>query len=239
MFAAKVKNIAGMILICATGFSCGPSTKKAEASDKAPTTQEKTTPSSPKKPAPITEPSSIPKPEASSDIDVIKAHQSKRFKDLETILDKNIKYHVKFPGQNAQKHALGTGIARDSWSNPNDFQQMIDHISSLIEALEKKYPGRVHFGLIGDYKFNPPSKDCIIGELNEQGAPGPQADGTFMIHVWGANEGNFNLENNQPGPFGSGQATCFINQRPGVFGISTLPGNKSTLMAPDRLLELY
>lgn len=178
-------------------------------------------------------------PNSSKALDVIIAHLNKRFKDLETILDKAPKYHVKFPGQSAQKHRLGTGLAEANWSDKNDHKAMLKHISTLIEALAQKYPGRVHFGYIGDFKLDSNTGDCDRSLRNPQGIAGPQSNGTFMIHVWGANDGNFNLPNDRQGSFGSGQASCFEKQRPGVFGISTLPGDAKLLMEADKLIGLY
>lgn len=174
-----------------------------------------------------------------SDLDKIMAHQDKRFSVLDKILAKNPKYHVKFPGKSAQNHFLGVGIARDAWSAP-DHKKMVEHVGMLITDLMKKYPGRISFGQIGDFKLPPNARDCDKTQVNPEGRPGPQANGTFMIHVWGANDRNFNFENNHNGNFGSGQASCFASQRPGVFGISTMPGgSEADLMADDKLLALY
>lgn len=176
---------------------------------------------------------------APKNIDLIIAHQNKRFKYLADILDKDPKYRIKFPGRSAQKHALGTGIAAGSWLK-DDHQKMIANISAGIKDLEDRYPGRIQFGFIGDFKFDSTSPNCDRSKQNETGLPGLQTDKTFVVHVWGANASNFNLDNGKKGPWGSGQATCFDKQRPGVFGISTMPGGaEAELLADDKLWPLY
>lgn len=183
-----------------------------------------------------------PDVDALSDIDAIIKHQDKRFSELQKILDKDPKYRIKFPGRSADNHALGVGIARGAWgSDPHRYDRMNKHIASRIAELVNKYPGRILFGLIGDYAFVPATGGCDSALPNTQGLPGLQPDGSFVIHIWGANEGNFNYPLHQKGPFGGGQATCFSEQRPGVFGISTMPpgNNKKALFEDDKLLPSY
>jgi len=167
-------------------------------------------------------------------------HQTKRFKELDSILAKDPKYKVMFPGLSADEHRLGTGIAKSSWSDEN-YKKMNAHITKNIKTLEKKYPGRILFGFIGDYEFDKDSGDCDRSKLKDKNKrPGEQDDKSFAIHVWGANEGNFNYEEGTEGSWGGGQATCFEKQRPGVFGISTMPSDdKKALMADDKLIDKY
>ena len=175
-----------------------------------------------------------------SDIDAIIKHQEKRFNELETILKKDQKYLLKFPGKSAQQHYLGTGIAKQSWS-PADHNKMVKYIASKISDLLNKYPQRIFLGMIGDYAFDSTTKNCNRNIINAQGVPGLQNDNTFIIHIWGANASNFNLPLNQAGSFGSGQASCFKEQRLGVFGISTMPpgSKKALLFETDKLLNKY
>jgi hypothetical protein len=178
-----------------------------------------------------------PKKTPLSELPKVLAHQKKRFDDLETILKKDAKYRLRFPGQNAQVHYLGSGIAKGQWPAA-EHAEMTKYISDRIKKLEKDFPGRISFGLIGDYKFVGP--DCDRNLPNTTGVPGAQNDGTFVIHIWGANAGNFNQAPGTTGSFGSGQASCFSSQRPGVFGISTMQGgDEAVLMATDKLLALY
>ncbi len=172
-------------------------------------------------------------------IDVILAHQQNRFEILRKILNKDKKYHIKFPGKSADKHALGVGYGKMAWA-PVDapgYNKMVQSIAASIKDLAKDFPNRIHFGMIGDYKLD--GSDCDSSTVNAEGVPGLQGDGTFMIHVWGANAGNFN-EPNGGSITGGGQASCFASQRPGAFGISTMPStDENTLLAPDKLLSLY
>lgn len=177
-----------------------------------------------------------------SKIDIILNHQARRFKVLESILRKDAKYRLKFPGKDADHHALGTGIAKKAWETESseDHKKMVSSIASAIKDLEKEFPNRISFGAIGDFTRNPKTGDCDQNIANAEGFPGLQNDGTFVIHVWGANADNFNYPNGHQGPFGSGQASCFKYQRPGVFGISTMPSDKEeVLMAKDNMMDLY
>lgn len=175
-----------------------------------------------------------------SDIDAIIKHQEKRFNELETILKKDQKYLLKFPGTSAQKHYLGTGIAKNAWSS-EDHDKMVKYISSKISDLLSQYPKRILFGMIGDYAFDSTTSNCNRNIINPEGVPGLQNNSTFIIHIWGANASNFNLKLNDPGSFGSGQASCFEKQKLGVFGISTMPpgSKKALLFEEDKLLSSY
>ena len=54
------------------------------------------------------------------------------------------------------------------------------------------------------------------------------------IHVWGANEGNWNNNYGEP-IVGDGQAKAMKNQQVGVFGIVTMPTRDATLiLQPDK-----
>lgn len=173
-----------------------------------------------------------------SNLQKIIQHIDKRFTDLDTIMSKDNKYFIKFPGSE-KNHALGTGIAKNYWPSV-EHKQMVDHIKDQISALKVKYPGRILFGMIGDYAFDKATGNCNRTKTNQEGPPGQQADGSFIIHVWGANAGNFNYPDGTKGSFGGGQADCFSHQRPGVFGISTMPGGDlKILLAKDKLLDLY
>ena len=167
-------------------------------------------------------------------------HQDKRFKTLRTILNKGSNYHLIFPGKNAQQHALGTGIAKKAWSNLQEHSFMVNSIIKKLEDLENDFPGRIHYSWIGDYRFNSKTGNCDRTKVNKNKLPGANTDGNFYIHVWGANAENFNYPNGKNGSFGNGQASCFSHQRPGVFGISTMPStSRKVLLADDLCLSLY
>jgi len=143
-------------------------------------------------------------------INFIKQHQANRFKELEFILDNNSTVKVIIPGIET-KHNLGTGLAIgqwESWENKlgsklkTKFSTTnIDNLTKFVNELDTKYKGRISFGIIGDKASSPPSKT--------------------VIHVWGANENNWNLKD-QTDIVGGGQAAAFKKQKVGVFGIATI-----------------
>lgn len=167
-------------------------------------------------------------------------HQEMRFKLLEEILAKDPKYLIRFPGKDFGAHALGVGAAVKYWHPKEDHAAMVERVRQQIVALARKFPGRVHFGAIGDFGFDHKAQRINTSTRNPVGTPGLQAGGAFVIHVWGANVDNFNLPEGTLGPFGSGQAASFRSQRPGVFGIVTVPSHDhKKLLAPDLLADKY
>jgi exonuclease III len=123
-------------------------------------------------------------------------------------MSNRIKAEIIFPGTNADNHNLGTGLAVGQWASlgsngSNDNTTMINYIKDKIKELETLFPRRIKFGLIGQGShYGPPSKD--------------------LIHVWGANAGNWDLPNGKV-ISGGGQAATIGPQIPGVFGIVTTP----------------
>lgn len=143
-------------------------------------------------------------------LDLVLAHQSLRFKELDQLL-KNSNVKVILPGSNG-KHFLGVGIAKGSWPE-KDYKKMHAHLNKLVDGLVKKYPSQVSFGMVGDSSPFPPSSN--------------------VIHVWGANASNWNLKVGQKIQ-GAGQASAMGKQRPGVFGISTMPDSDEELLSKSK-----
>ena len=132
-------------------------------------------------------------------------HQKNRFDDLDQYLQQNPNAQVIIAGISGTKiHTLGTGIAKQNWE-PKKYLLMEKNLNTLTEDLKNKYSTRVKYGNVGS-KYN----------------PGPN-----LIHVWGANEDNWNLN---PGEkiTGGGQAAGMGIQKVGVFGIVTMPTNDPT-----------
>ena len=179
-------------------------------------------------------------------MDRIIDHQNLRFEALRQILNKDAKYTLRIPGQSSSKHNLGTGIAKNAWNGTGiagAHKKVVDHLTSLLVKLEQDFPGRVTYGWIGDFKFDSATGDCNRNIANPSGKPGKPGDNPHIIDVWGANDGNFNFPNGKTGSFGRGQASCFSHQRPGVFGISTMPPSGDAafnrLKEDDKCLPLY
>ncbi len=100
----------------------------------------------------------------------------------------------------------------------------MDNLNTLTKYLKDKYKDRVEYGNVGYINLtNEPFKS--------KQNPGINSDGNFYIHVWGANTGNWNYPSDgiERGQFGSGQASGFNKQEPGVFGIVTMPVSDSEL----------
>ena len=145
-------------------------------------------------------------------------HQTKRFVELKYILKRSLDTKVIIPGTK-RTHALGTGIARSAWA-PGDYKKMHTHLNGLVKRLVTEFPDRVLFGTIGTTSEYPISKK--------------------YIHVWGANAGNWNLPNGTK-ILGGGQASTIGVQKPGVFGISTMPDdidNVQTLLLPSNTIHV-
>jgi len=140
------------------------------------------------------------KPMTSIIVNTVMLHQTKRFEELRNLLKRDQTVKVILPGS-GNTHSLGVGIARASWA-ADDYTKMHNHLNKLVKRLAASFPGRVSFGMVGSSAKTPPSNK--------------------VIHVWGANAGNWNLS---PGSLivGSGQASAMGKQRPGVFGIVTMP----------------
>ena len=142
---------------------------------------------------------------------------------------------------------LGTGLAIGQWTElrkedeenltkENHALTFASYITDLYEELQKKYPIIVKNTIIGDLKYDSTAKSCVTkGLLNNWLNDGPgysKNDNTFNIHIWGANNTNFNYKSNTPGHYfgknwGGGQAECFITQHSGVFGFVSTPFGNS------------
>lgn len=152
-------------------------------------------------------------------INFIKQHQKNRFAELDYILEHNSNVNVIIAHDNIIDknyiHSLGTGLAIGQWEIWEKYQEKklglklqtkfsttnIENLTTLVNELYKKYKSRISFGKIGYKESKPPSKT--------------------VIHVWGANEKNWNLQNDVIIP-GAGQAKAFKKQTVGVFGIATI-----------------
>ena len=91
---------------------------------------------------------------------------------------------------------------------------MNKHIEQLIKNLQNKFGNRVELGAIGlsDHKTKGITNYC---NTNSDNNPSKK-----IIHVWGANETNWNQTTGTKID-GGGQVDCLENQTPGVFGIVT------------------
>lgn len=160
-------------------------------------------------------------------VEFVIQHQKNRFNELEYILDNTTDVKVIIAGNpNTDKHALGIGLAKDQWKNWGDTEinrpnhtKMIDNLNSLVKSIMKKYEDRVSLGAIGLS-----TKTTKKGQnfCNQDPMQNPSSK---IIHVWGANENNWNLPTNTPIP-GGGQVDCLDKQTPGIFGIATTVHNK-------------
>lgn len=165
-----------------------------------------------------------------SKFDLVKQHIEKRFQELEQILKRRYTATVLFPGHNSKNHSLGTGIAANAWKDKNIHKRMVDLISENIEKMKKKFGKRVQFGTIGFIELlrgTPYEKSWIADpSLN-------------FVHVWGANDNNWNTRNNTlKQTLGAAQASV-LYQRPGVFGIVTMPTDDKSILDKDVNLEDY
>ena len=155
-------------------------------------------------------------------------HQTNRFEELDYILEKNSNVNVIIAGNDSTKnHALGTGLAVNQWVHYSKLDinkvkrkinnidvTMNQHINILITNLQTKYGDRVKLGAIG---FSNLKTFGLENFCNTDVNNDPSKN---KIHVWGANETNWNLDNNQSIE-GDGQVDCLKQQKPGVFGIVT------------------
>ena len=152
-------------------------------------------------------------------------HQINRFNELDFILENNPKIKVIIAGNpTTHTHNLGTNLAIEQWDQIHNIDinkvkingfTMNSHLNNLIKNLQKKYPKRIYLGAIGIAGRE--TKNSDINYCNEIKANNPSKN---IIHVWGANEKNWNLNNGLIIP-GSGQVDCLHKQTPGVFGIAT------------------
>ncbi len=147
-------------------------------------------------------------------VQMVIQHQKNRFKELRCILTLSESTIVIIPGTGVDNFLLGTNLAKSQWTSAgfgSEYNLMMDNLKSLVKQLSDEFGSRVKFGPVGQINLNfgtpiaPPSAECI--------------------HVWGANQGNWNKSPNDKFKpthvFGGGQASSFYKQEPGVFGIVT------------------
>lgn len=183
-------------------------------------------------------------------LEAIMQHQTNRFAELEYILEKNPEIIVIIAGDpKTNKHALGTGLAIGQWKTYSNIDintqtikinnkdiTMNEHITQIITNLQTKFGDRVKLGAIGlsDRKTSGGTNFCNTDSKNNPSKK--------IIHVWGANENNWNLPTGKKID-GGGQVDCLENQTPGVFGIVTTywNGGHDTLFTDttDKLKDYF
>ena len=178
----------------------------------------------------------------SSILEKVKGHIELRFQELNFYLKINSLLKVRIAGSSSHGHALGVGIARSSWIrgvNSEAYNELNQFITDKVANLMYDFPGRVYLGFIGNktllkerngYNGVPRMTLSQIEEVSEINKN--------SIHVWGANEGNWNLNLNSTVP-GSGQASVIGKQIPGNFGIITMPSNNlKKIFSPTKTIHI-
>lgn len=147
----------------------------------------------------------ISKADNEGNLNSVITHIKRRFFYLSEYLKNNPTAKVVIPWDGQDEGfclaRCGESIAKREWENidPDKYNKLINTITYEIEQLQKNYRGRFSKGKVGG--------DSISAN---------------NIHVWGANVGNWNLPENKDIP-GAGQASYMDKQRPGVYGIVTMP----------------
>lgn len=146
-----------------------------------------------------------PKINGDGNIDNIIQHLDDSFTYLKALLDKDTKINVIISGNAKSSPPYHNLYNKSEWDNitdktKNSGNKIKNKLDEFVNNLIKEFPGRVKLDFIGD-KFNPSCE---------------------LIHVWGANIDNWNLNDNE-NITGGGQASYFKVQKPGVFGIITMP----------------
>jgi hypothetical protein len=142
-------------------------------------------------------------------------HQRRRFRELFLLLKKYPQIKVIIAGQTNGKHSLGTGIAENAWKNKDHYAKIKHALNVCVNVMKDEFRDRISFGNVGfTHLTSNPFKSLI----------NPSRD---IIHVWGANDGNWNTDPHKLGQLGNGQASGFDRYIPGVFGVSTMPASKS------------
>jgi len=178
--------------------------------------------------------------------DAIIKHINKRFDELEAILKNNPGTIVVIAGRfnkdaaasldkpdpndnyGRNGHKLGTGLAKDQWGNSPEeearWRRSVAVTDDRVAKLLNDYKGRVSIGNVGYAEKGQPF--AVREQPSEE-----------CIHVWGANAGNWNLnENDSIGGGGQAQAMSAQPARVGVFGIVTTPfGGIDGLDKPDKM----
>ena len=167
-------------------------------------------------------------------------HQKNRFKELEYILDNTTDVKVIIAGNpKTGNHALGTGFAKDQWkkwgdnnTNRPNHTKMIDNLDILVKSIMKKYKDRVSLGAIG---LSTKTTNRGQNFCNEDPKLNPSSK---IIHVWGANENNWNRPTDKI-ISGGGQVECLDTQMPGIFGIATTVHNAKPNSIPNSIDNLF
>ena len=159
-------------------------------------------------------------PKNTLNINDILQHIYDRFIQIYIFLASNKANRVRIAGDpKKNKHALGVGIAVQSWGGRPQHQTIVNTIQSYASAIQKQFSKQFEYGVVGNQRGDTPSvEEKIDGDANIQ-QPHPSAT---MWHVWGANEHNWNKSQGED-LAGRGQASYFNYQQPGVFGIITMP----------------
>ena len=190
-------------------------------------------------------------------------HQKNRFDELKFILNNNKNIKVIIAGDKATgKHNLGTGYAVDDWKHTYSIDitktgieniQMYSHLNKLISILIDLFPGRIEIGPIGRKGLKTVKSRHSMKKYTNYCRENIDVDDSpsqKVIHVWGANEANWNLDNfyeNKKKTWdtisptekdiykinGTGQVDCLLYQSLGVFGIVT------TLKEPKNISMLF
>ena len=163
------------------------------------------------------------KPTGMQYLESVLSHQMRRFIQLDELLSANDNVKVIISGiEGTLSHTLGTGdddikdwkkykinIKTDEIAGSTMFKHLLELIKNLKDKFNTLDNKRVTIGPIGK---NNNKQYC-----NTDSSKNPSAT---YIHVWGANENNWNLPVNSELK-GSEQADCMKTQSPGVFGIVT------------------
>ena len=172
-------------------------------------------------------------------LSVVLQHQRLRFSELAFILEKDPTIKIVIPGEIDKTtgrwvHTLGRTInggqslALDVyWTQQNKYLYdiMVDEITIMVDQFMDIYSSNTTLGRIGANVNYTEDKE-FREKKDQEFKGGPTAK---LIHVWGANTGNYNFEDFNKSKikrkienFGGGQAAFFNKQEVGIFGIITV-----------------
>ena len=193
-------------------------------------------------------------------------HQQNRFDELKFILTNNKKIKVIIAGdKETGKDNLLIGhddvvdwkktYGIDITISGIDEITLYRHLTSLISKLIDAFPGRIEIGPIGRKGLKTAKSRLSMKKYTNYCREHIDVDDSpshEVIHVWGANEENWNLDNfyenkeknktwDRTSPAekdiykinGTGQVDCLLYQSPGIFGIAT------TLKNPKDISMLF
>ena len=172
----------------------------------------------------------------------IKSHIELRFEELEFYLQANGLLIVTIAGSRSHGHALGVGIARYNWQNSighEAYNNLNQFITGKVSKLMNDFPGRVKLGFIGNRNLLKQRNGTnSVPRMNTAQIQNVPQINKNSIHVWGANESNWNLNLNTL-VSGGGQAYVIGKQIPGNFGIVTMPNsNLEKLFSPTKTIHI-